>query len=81
MTAASLDFGFLETDGTLSFTFWDLPVTSVSIAHSGTTSYLREVPDAGNTISLLGVSLMGLFAAGWRATRNRQQSNGRLPPC
>ncbi len=76
LTAASLNVGFLETDGNQDFTIWNLPVTSASITQIGTTSYLREVPDAGSTISLLGLSLMGLFAARWRATR--QQSNGRV---
>ena len=37
--------GFLETDGPVLFTYWDLPITSVSISLRKTTPYLREVPE------------------------------------
>lgn len=57
-----LNFGFLETDGTRPFTFWDLPVSAVSLSHTGTTSYIREVPEPGSTI-LLFLSFFGLFIA------------------
>lgn len=57
-----LDFGFLETDGQRSFTFWDLPVSAVSLSHIGTTSYIRDVPEPGSLI-LLFLSFFGLFLA------------------
>ena len=37
--------GFLETDGPVLFTYWNLPITSVSISLRKTTPYLREVPE------------------------------------
>ena len=65
ITAAALSSGFLETDGQVPFTYWDLPVTNVVLTHVGTTSYLRNVvlPDGGNTIFLLSLGILGLLAA------------------
>jgi hypothetical protein len=60
-----LNFGFLETDGTRPFTFWDLPVSAVSLSHTGTTSYIREVPEPSSLL-LLGFGLLGLAARRWK---------------
>jgi hypothetical protein len=60
-----LNFGFLETDGTSPFTFWDLPVSAVSLSHTGTTSYIREVPEPSSLL-LLGFGLLGLAARRWK---------------
>jgi len=66
ITAGVVNFGFLETDGTRAFTSWDLPVTSATISLSRATPYLREIPDGGHTIGLLGLGLMSLFGVARR---------------
>jgi len=63
LVSGALSLGFLETDGSRPFTYWDLPVDSVSLAHIGTTAYLREVPDAGYTIGLMATAGAILLAA------------------
>jgi hypothetical protein len=71
ITAGVLSLGFLETDGPLAFTYWDLPVSNVVLTQTRTTPYLREVPDAGSTILLLGVGVVSLFPVS-RALRPRE---------
>jgi len=66
--AGSFDFGFLETDGNRSFTYWDLPVTSFEMSLAKSTPYLRQVPDAGTTFAFVGIGLCGLFRIHRRVT-------------
>jgi hypothetical protein len=57
--SASLSWGFLETDGTRNFTYWDLPVTTSTLSLAGATAYTREVPEP-STLLLLNMGLAGL---------------------
>ena len=76
--AGALDFGFLETDGHQSFTFWDLPVTGFEMTLAKTTPYLREVPDAGATIAFVGMGLLGLLGIHRRLTSRSARSGAKI---
>jgi hypothetical protein len=45
MVSAVLNFGFLATDASSFTGGWSLPVSTVSLSHTGTTTYVREVPE------------------------------------
>jgi hypothetical protein len=64
ITATTLNFGFLATNISNNFPAgaFDLPVSSVSFALTGTTAYVREVPES-ETLTLLALGLFLVFIA------------------
>jgi hypothetical protein len=76
ITAGIFSLGFLETDGSAHLSkYWDLPVQQVSLSHTGTVPYTREVllvPEYGSTIGFCGLGLLGLVLTRRYLPRSRR---------
>jgi hypothetical protein len=63
IVSAVFSNGTLVTRATTPFDAWALPVTDITVSHTGTTPYQREVAEPGSTLGLFSLGLFGLAAA------------------